>query len=289
MAIGRFRCPVSHRLFRDSGPTDNFLVVFPRSSVWIRHAGARAFLADPTVVTIYNSAQEYERFAASPEGDRCDWFAVSGDLAREISGALDPDAGQSIRPFRHAWAPSTVSMYRRQRELLWQAERGAMDALRMEESVISIVADVLRAAHEPQAASRARRRASMARHRDLANAARCLLGRTLHENVSVHSLAAELSTSPFHLCRVFRACTGVTMRDYQSNLRVRRAFELLEDRVGHASLSDLALELGFASHSHFTDTMRRRAGAAPREVRRTFQSSTLESNAPTAACVDSGL
>ena len=31
VAIGRFRCPVTHPRFRDSGPIQNFLVVFPRN------------------------------------------------------------------------------------------------------------------------------------------------------------------------------------------------------------------------------------------------------------------
>jgi len=100
VAIGVFRCPVSYPGFRNTGPIDRCIVVFPRTSVWIQHEGSRRFLADPTVATIYNRAQEYERFAASPDGDRCEWFAVADDLAREIAATRDEPALNSERPFR---------------------------------------------------------------------------------------------------------------------------------------------------------------------------------------------
>ncbi len=94
-ALGRFRCPVDHPSFRDAWPIPECIVVFPRTSVWIRHQGSRRFLADPSIATIYNRAQRYERSAASPDGDRCDWFAVSDALAREIAGAFEPAAALS--------------------------------------------------------------------------------------------------------------------------------------------------------------------------------------------------
>ena len=44
-AVGSFRCPASHPLFRDSGPIGNPLFVFPRTVVEIRHDGARSFVS----------------------------------------------------------------------------------------------------------------------------------------------------------------------------------------------------------------------------------------------------
>src|SRR5947208_13715773 len=98
VAIGMFRCPLRYPSFRDTGPIQQFLVVFPRTSVWIAHEGSRRFLADPTVATIYNYGQRYERFPSSPDGDRCDWFALSDVLAREIVSAFDESAAESPRP-----------------------------------------------------------------------------------------------------------------------------------------------------------------------------------------------
>src|SRR4030095_4867940 len=93
-AIGEFRCPVDHPSFRDSGAISECIVVFPRTSVWIRHEGSTTFFADPNIVTIYKRAQRYERFRHSNAGDRCDWFGVSDDVAREIAGAFEPAMSQ---------------------------------------------------------------------------------------------------------------------------------------------------------------------------------------------------
>ncbi len=271
-AIGQFRCPVTCPAFRDTGPIREYIVVFPRTGVQIRHEGSRPFLADPTVATIYNRAQRYERFAASPEGDRCDWFAVSDEVAREIVGAFDARAAESDRPFRHAWAPTPAALYLRQRALVRRAEAGQLDACEAEEEAIAIVGEVLAVAHRasPRPASGAR---AAARRRELTEAARAEIYRTVTRNTPVHELAATLGTSPFHLCRVFRACTGRTMHGYRSELRVRQAVELLQSG-GATGLSAMAHGLGFASHSHFVLAMRRHIGATPTHLRRMLTTAT---------------
>ena len=82
VTIGAFRCAADHPSFRNSGPIRDDCFVFPRTAVIIQHENARAFVADPTIVTLYNRRQQYERRAVSADGDRCDWFAVSPDLLR---------------------------------------------------------------------------------------------------------------------------------------------------------------------------------------------------------------
>ena len=266
VAIGLFRCPVRYAGFRDTGPIDRCIVVFPRTSVWIRHDGARPFLADPTIATIYNRAQRYERFPASPDGDRCDWFAVSDDLAREIAVLVDERTVDDELPFRFPWAKSDGALYLRQRALFRRARDGCVDALEAEEGVIGIVAAVLGATRDGCPSSYARRRSAVVRRRDLAEAAKLELERTVGENRSVHEIASSLGTSPFHLCRVFRAHTGRTLSDYRSELRVRLALEMLEEPAPGA-LSRVAHTLGFSSHSHFVQAMRRHSGTTPGAAR----------------------
>ena len=268
VAIGVFRCPVSYRHFRDTGPIDRCLVVFPRTSVWIRHEGSRPFLADATIATIYNRSQRYERFPASSDGDRCEWFAVADELAREIAATIDERARDAERPFRSQWAMSNVALYLRQRALFRRARTGRLDALEAEEEVIGIVAAVLGATPERPPLSGGRRRSVGLRHHDLAEAAKVELQRTLGENRSVHQIASSLGISPYHLCRVFRACTGRTLHEHRSELRLRTAFELFEgSSQGPASLSRIAHTLGFSSHSHFVQAMRLRAGMTPGAAR----------------------
>ena len=60
VVVGAFRCPTAHPRFADSGPIQNDIFVFPRSSVRIRHAGGPAFVADHTL------ADQGQDFVAQP-------------------------------------------------------------------------------------------------------------------------------------------------------------------------------------------------------------------------------
>ena len=260
VTVGAFRCPLNYPSFRDTGPTERHLVVFPRSGVWIRHAGSRAFAADPRVVTIYNAGQEYTRAPMHPDGDRCDWFALSPDLAREAAG-VDSD-----RPFRFEFTESDQRLYCRQRILFDRLDAGGCDPLEAEEEVLGIVTAVLRRA----SLHATRHGRPSTRHRDLADHARAELVRTATATVSLGELAARVGASPWHLCRVFRAVTGSSLHAFRMDLRLRVALERLEDP--RADLSRMAFELGFSSHSHFTSAMRSRLGRTPSAFRRMLSS-----------------
>ena len=267
VSIGAFRCPVTYASFRDTGPIERHIIVFPRTGVWIQHEGARRFLADPSVVTIYNAAQRYERFPESPAGDNCDWFGVSDALAREIVRHFDQGAAESDRPFTFAWAPSSARVYARQRLLLHRALANELDSLGGEEAVIELIATVIGSAYGASPRPRGQRRAAVQRRHDLAAAARAELLRTFTDNRSVTEIAVSIGSSPFHLCRVFRACTGRTLHEYRNELRIRAALDSLADPARATNLSAIAHDLGFASHSHFVRAMRRATDFTPSALR----------------------
>jgi AraC family transcriptional regulator len=271
VSIGRFRCEVGHPDFRDTGPIRRAVVVFPRTSVWIRHEGAREFVADPNVVTIYNRGQRYNRFPIHPAGDRCDWFALSDELARDVASWQTPGSADSPnRPFAYERAPGRVDLYARQRALFRRAAAGQLTELEAEEEAIAIVGEVLALAREHAARATTTRRAEAARRRrDLAEAARAELARSPFENRSVAALARALGTSPYHLCRVFKEETGQTMHAYRVGIRLRRAIDRLGTAAGRApgGLSAIAHETGFASHAHFVLICRRELGVTPTELR----------------------
>lgn len=265
-AIGEFRCPVGHPSFGDSGPTERCIVVFPRTSVWIAHEGSRPFVADPTVVTIYNRAQHYRRAPLSPEGDRCDWFGVADSVAREIAAAFDPRAeARGDRPFQFQYASGSVALYLAQRRLVHRAASARSSALQLEQAVVELVTSVLASAYRAASLRPVMQGVRGTRHRDLAEQAKQELLRTFTENRSVSEIASAIGTSAFHLCRVFRAETGQTLHDYRMALRVRAALERLSD--GGTSLSAVAHDLGFSSHSHLVTVFKRQLGAVPGAVR----------------------
>jgi AraC-like DNA-binding protein len=269
--VGAFRCPIGHQLFGDTGPIETHIVVFPRTAVWIRHAGARAFPADPGVVTMYNKGQLYTRAPLSPEGDRSDWFGVAPDIARAIAEQVDPVAADSPeQPYRVPWSVSDADLYLRQRTLFRRMERGQVEALEGEEAVIGLVADVMRRAYGSRPLPIGARPPNEA-HLDLGQRARAELARDPTASTDLSTLARSLGASPFHLCRVFRATHGTTLHEYRLDLRLRLALERLDDPS--TDLSRLAFELGFSSHSHFTLTFRSRLGHPPSRLRQALSKS----------------
>jgi AraC family transcriptional regulator len=91
-----------------------------------------------------------------------------------------------------------------------------------------------------------------------------VLATRLGDRLTLAELARELGTSPYHLARAFRAETGSSIHQYRIQLRVRAALLRLREDI---DLCSLGLELGFSTHSHFTETFRRVFGMPPRAVR----------------------
>lgn len=264
-AIGEFRCPVDHPYFVNSGPIPDPLIVFPRTAVWIQHDGARAFHSDPNVVTIYNRGQVYRRRASSNAGDRCDWYALSDDVARDLAATVDARAADADRPFTRSRAGSTSSLYLRQRALHQQVLRGEVGALELDERVFDIAFDVLSGGIGPAARSRP----SIEKRRDdVVDAARAILSSDAAANISVRDVARAVGTSPFHLCRLFRAQTGKTMRAYRNELRCRLALE--DFAMGASTISAIAHRLGFASHAHLVRVTHELFGCTPSTLRRSL-------------------
>ena len=207
--VGRWRCPADHPIFADSGPTAEALFVFPRESVWIRHAGREPFVADANTVTYYNKGQSYTRQKLSVRGDHCEWFAVAPEAIAETLSAHDPSAAdRPDRPFTFTHGPSDPDSYLRQRMVFEHVSHEQhADRLFVEEAVLSILGDVTRLAYARQGhrpAARARQRRDV----DLVEAARDVIARNFKDNLSLSDIAREVESSVFHFARIFKARTG---------------------------------------------------------------------------------
>jgi AraC-like DNA-binding protein len=261
VAIGRFRCSTDHPLFEDSGPSNAYCFVFPRSHVWIVPAGAAPFVAHPGVVTYYNEGQRYARRPSSAAGDDADWFAVAPDILEELLASVAPHAiGRGRQLFRHRRGPSPPSAYLRQRRLVESLQRGdPYDPLTLEEAVLTLLAEVV--AEPGVGHSMPPRR----RHVDLVEQAKALLAGTAGR-VQLRDLARRLSASPFHLCRSFSRIEGRTLSAHHRDVRLRAALTRVMD--GGADLTQVAYDDGFSSHSHFTSAFRAHFGLTPSAVGR---------------------
>jgi AraC family transcriptional regulator len=90
----------------------------------------------------------------------------------------------------------------------------------------------------------------------------------LATNLDLHTIAAESGYSRTHFLRTFRASTGYSPHQWLMHLRIEEAKTLLQKASN--SLIDVALDCGFSSHGHFSNTFRRIVGVAPREYRRDY-------------------
>ena len=84
---------------------------------------------------------------------------------------------------------------------------------------------------------------------------------------TIDALAREAALSPTHFINQFRKATGFPPIRYQIECRIQRAKKLLRESNG--KVSDVALQLGFSSPQHFTDTFSRIVGTTPSHWRTT--------------------
>jgi AraC family transcriptional regulator len=84
-------------------------------------------------------------------------------------------------------------------------------------------------------------------------------------DVDLERAARVAGLSPYHFLRVFAAVLGVTPHQYLVRSRLRLAARLLPDTA--RSITDIALEVGFADLSNFVRTFHRAAGVSPRAFR----------------------
>lgn len=84
----------------------------------------------------------------------------------------------------------------------------------------------------------------------------------LSEGAILDNIARKAALSKFHLCRIFKKGTGMTVHSYLNTLRMSRAsYRLLEN----SSISDVAYDFGFKSISHFIQTFRKTFGKTPKQ------------------------
>jgi len=83
---------------------------------------------------------------------------------------------------------------------------------------------------------------------------------------SVAELGRIANLSPFHLRRVFRQIAGTSLYDYVLRERLAHALDAVLD--GGDDITAIALDAGFASHSHFTSRFKGFFNCTPAAFRR---------------------
>ena len=85
-------------------------------------------------------------------------------------------------------------------------------------------------------------------------------------NISLEVIASHVGLSPIYFHNCFKASTGLTLREYVENYRIKKAINMLCET--NISLSSSAYECGFSSQSYFSYAFKRKTGLTPREYAR---------------------
>jgi AraC-like DNA-binding protein len=204
----------------------------PLSGVYVRRRGRHEHVVDATCACFYRPGEAYRTAHPYGCGDHGGYIRLDGRLAAEMGPW--PDA----RPL----GPSHTLRFR---NLLRLDDPDAVF-----EEAVALVDDVLHGPPVPANPSPEVRRV-MAR----------LATRPGHRS-TLDQLAADVGLTRFTLARAFRRATGRTVHRYREDNRLAHAVQRLDE-----DLTELALDLGFSSHSHFTARFRARLGLTPSAAR----------------------
>ncbi|MEZ4234681.1 MAG: AraC family transcriptional regulator [Myxococcota bacterium] len=228
--MGTWQCTHDHRAPGAEQADTHVLINVTLAGVYERHVGRHRVVADPTVAVVSRPGEAWRSSHPAGCGDGGVWVRIAPDRVPDVPPG--PRTRRLAPPTWLAWA------------------HAARDG--DEELAMALVADVLGAAEAPAPAAPWVHRVQ----RILAAPA---------PPPDLGALAQEVGVSPWHLCRTFRAATGLTPRAYGEQLRLSRAAGRIA--AGCDDLAELAVSLGFSSHSHLTSRFRAVFGTVPSALR----------------------
>ena len=229
-----------------------------RSGSFVRRDRMGRHVADATRVVFFDPGEPYMVDHPVPGGDRCTALMFDDKTLRE---AVRHRRGDPQKVFGRATLAGSAAMHLAHREL--HAAIRDSDSVQVEETALSLLRQSCGEEEAPRLRGAAANRAAA-----LATDAQVLIAAMYSGRVTLEILADKLGVSPFRLCRAFRQATGGTLHQHLTNLRLAAALEKLPEY--RERLTDLALDLGFSSHSHFTHAFRGRYGRSPAALLQTL-------------------
>lgn len=223
-------------------------LAFVRSGTFVRRDRMGRHVADATRVVFFDPAEPYMVDHPVPGGDHCTSLRFEPSTLRE---AARGSSGGRI--FERPTLAGNAELHLAHFRLLGAVRDG--DPVQVEEIALRLLQLCTEDEAEPLRGASARRAAALAAD------AQVLIASSFSRRVTLEGLAQSLFVSPFRLCRAFRAATSETLHQHLTRLRLAAALQKLpayRDR-----LTELALDVGFSSHSHFTHAFRAYYGASP--------------------------
>jgi len=229
-------------------------IVVPRRGVFMLYQRGTAIVADPNTALVFGAGDTYQVSHPVEGGDQCTVLVFRPELVEDALGKVERRHGTL-----HAATQLSIHI------LTHTAKTGVTDPLEAEEGAVFVLTALARD-FRPSAPVRTQRVSELQKRR--VEEARVLLAAGPTDTWHLDGIARAVHCSPFHLARQFRAVTGETIARYVLRLRLARALDRLAQ--GETELARLAVELGFAHHSHFSARFRSVFGMTPTAVRNTL-------------------
>ncbi len=252
--IGLFTVRPEEPEFKAIGHVNSPIMVFPKNSIWIQYEGADSFVADSTLVNLYNQGQYYHRQVIDPQGDYCHWISISDELL----SVLSPNK-QFCFSVQNMSCPLPVFI--QHLVILNQlSQQPANRECDLEEQVLDVFYQLF--------AQQQRASPLLLKSRRMVQVVEQVKGSILSDlsqNMTLQQLSKIHGTTPFHLSRSFKRITGLGISHYRTQQRLRAiSTDLRQSRSDLAeSLTEMALAYGFSSHAHMTASFKRAFGVTP--------------------------
>lgn len=233
------------------------VLALPTAGVFALHHGPRRqVVATPNHAVFIASGRPCRVTFPGNVGDECLVMRMSPEgLARLVPEAMAGDGFEpSVLASHVALPPSAILA----RGILWRRfARGEADPLLVEEVGIGLLDAALGVARRSRASSGHSRH--VRRVKEAISAAP-------ERKWTLDELSSVAGVSPYHLAHVFTREVGTSVYRYAMRQRLARALDAVLD--SDLDLTSIALDAGFASHSHFTARFRSFFRLTPVQLRK---------------------
>lgn len=208
-------------------------LVLPQHGAFAYHFSSRdEVVADPNTAIVLHAGMDFKVSHPLDGGDRCTVFEFADDaILGSLRGGVPVNA-------RAAFAGRIAQF--------------ASDRLAIEEHALAC-------AHALQTSS------ARAVRTTIVERAKAAIADDPFDERPLAEIARAVGASPYHLTRTFKRATGLSLHAYRLQLRLQAG---LARAAAGESLDRVAVDCGFAHHSHFTAAFRKHFGTTPALLRK---------------------
>jgi AraC-like DNA-binding protein len=256
MTVWDVSCPGTHRSLSAEESAGSTHFVFPYRGLYVHHVGRNEAVAESSQLVFINEDEPFRVSHPCAGGDSSLSIRLSAPTLLELVPAelLQVHGRPAVNRLGLRLEAATQACAATLRHRL---DDGTVDALEAEALTLALIGRALGQRTTEHSST-------TAKGRTLVDRAKVVIAADLARRRSLAEVAAEVGVSPVYLTQIFQRIEGIPLYRYQLQLRLARALQLLGECD---SVTDLALALGFSSHSHFSAAFKQAYGQTPTAFR----------------------